>query len=93
MNDNTLTQLLQAFFNDAVNQALIRRENTCGILPQDQQEAINKILNAIHEINENQKIIFQEYRPQAWDAMILKLAAEIGYYNGGTNRDYTGNRF
>ena len=56
----------------------------------EQQENIRDLVKAAHDFLKAAQKVKPEYRE---DAMILKLAAEIGYYNGGTNSDYTGNRF
>ncbi len=90
MNENNYFQVA---FNNAVNQALLNKERMWRTLPEDQQEALDKILTAIHDINENKRKILPAYQAQAWDAIILKLAAEMGLNNGGTNSDNTGNRF
>ena len=76
-------QVLRTIFSALVNQAIINQNNRTEPLPPDQQEAEKKILDAIHDLNENKAKIKREYQPQVWDAMILKIASEIGWFNGG----------
>lgn len=79
MNEEILKQLL----SQIVNQSLINRENRWTTLPADQQQALNEILKAIHDIKNNWDKINPEYRPQALDAALIKAAEELGMISGG----------
>ena len=77
MNEN---DLLYMIFNNAVNQAVLNKKNVWQSLPQDQQEALNKMLDAIHDFNENRNKIRPIYQRQAMDAVLLKMASEMGIH-------------
>lgn len=81
-----LEESLKEYISHAINQSIINRENRWIILPKDQQESLNKILDAIHDIKSNTDKIKPEYRPQVSDAMIIKLATELGLLNGGNRQ-------
>ena len=80
MNQN---ELWTNIFSAMVNQAIMNQSKHNRPLPQDQREAQEKILNAIHDLCENKGKISPEYRAQVFDAMVLKLASEIGWNYGG----------
>lgn len=80
MNQNDFFYFL---FSNAVNQAIMNRQRNTAPLPEDQQEALEKILDAIHDLFENKQKIKNDYQPQAFDAVVLKIAAEIGWSNRG----------
>ncbi|MBE6069853.1 MAG: hypothetical protein E7211_19495 [Clostridium lundense] len=71
--------IINMMFNSAVNQALINKKSRWLQLPPDQQEALDKILSAIHDLYKNQGKIRPEYRAQMFDAAALKVASEIGW--------------
>ena len=79
MNQN---EFFSSIFSAMVNQAIIN-QNSHRPLPQDQQEVEKKIMDAIHDLYENKAKISLEYRQQIWDAVVLKIASEIGWHNGG----------
>lgn len=76
-------QFMNTVFSTMVNQAIQNRRNWVSPLPQDQEEAQKKILDAIHDLVENKAKIKPEYQTQIFEAMVLKFAAEINWYNGG----------
>ena len=80
MNQN---ELWTNIFSAMVNQAIMNQSKNNRPLTQDQREAQEKILNAIHDLCENKEKISPEYRAQVFDAMVLKLASEIGWNYGG----------
>ncbi len=71
-------------FSAMVNQAILNQQKSVLPLPEDQQEAQKKILDAIHDLIENKQKIKLEFQPQVFDAVILKIASEIGWMNGGS---------
>ena len=70
--------ILRCIFSSMVNQSLINRENQWVKLPDRQEQALNSILNDIHDIFENRKKIDDKYQQQALDAFVLKMASEMG---------------
>ena len=80
MNQN---EWLMNIFSAMVNQAIRNKQGNIAPLPEDQQEAQKKILDAIHDLIENKQKIKLEYQSQVFDAVILKIATEIGWLNGG----------
>lgn len=80
MNQN---EWMNNIFSAMVNQAILNQQNHVAPLPEDQQEAQKKILDAIHDLIENKGKIKPEYQPQVFDVVILKIAAETGWMNGG----------
>ena len=80
MNEN---EFMSTVFSAMVNQAVQNRENWVSPLPQNQEEAQKKILDAIHDLVESKAKIKPEYQAQVFQAMILKFAAETNWHNGG----------
>ncbi|WP_300690809.1 hypothetical protein [uncultured Oscillibacter sp.] len=80
MNQN---EWMKNIFSAMVNQSIINQQKGIAPLPEDQQEAKKKILEAIHDLMENKQKIKPEYQSQVFDAVILKIAAELGWLNGG----------
>jgi predicted nucleic acid-binding protein len=66
-----------------VDQAIINREHNWTQLPPEEQDELEQILKAIHDIQSNQKKIRPEYRRQVFDALVLKIASEMGLDNRG----------
>lgn len=81
MNQN---EWMNNIFSAMVNQAISNQQRSVAPLPEDQQEAQEKILDAIHDLLENKEKIKPEFQSQVFDAAILKIASEIGWRNGGT---------
>ena len=48
-----LNELLNSIFSAMINQAIANQNSQKVLLPQDQQEAQKKILDAMHDICEN----------------------------------------
>ena len=82
MNQN---ELMSSIFSAMVNQAIVNTQSQTVLLPKDQQEAQDKILDAIHDIAENRAKIKPEYQAQVYDAIVLKIASEIGWNNRGNH--------
>ena len=80
MNPN---ELFNSIISAMVNQAFINQQIYRQPLPGDQQEAQQKMLDAIHDFIENQQKIRPEYRSQVLDSVVLKIASENGWMNGG----------
>lgn len=80
MNQN---ELMNNIFSAMVNQAIMNQQKNVALLPEGQQEAQKKILDAIHDLMENKKKIKPEFQPQVFDAVVLKIASETGWINGG----------
>jgi hypothetical protein len=78
------SEWMNNIFSAMVNQAIINQQKSVLPLPEDQQEAQKKILDAIHDLIENKQKIKLEFQPQVFDAVILKIASEIGWMNGGS---------
>ena len=76
-------ELFRSIFSAMVNQALINKNNMHDPLPPDQEEALKRILDALHDLNENKAKIKPEYQSQVIDTIVLKIASEIGWFNGG----------
>ena len=70
-------------FSAMVNQAILNQQKSVLPFPEDQQEAQKKILDAIHDLIENKQKIKLEFQPQVFDAVILKIASETGWIDGG----------
>lgn len=80
---NEMNNLVSIMFDNFINQAIINREKQWQQLPEDQQEALDKILDAIHDINENRNKIQSQYQQQALEAIALKIASEMKKPFGG----------
>ena len=80
MNQN---ELMNNIFSAMMNQAIMNQQKNVALLPEDQQEAQKKILDAIHDLIENKKKIKPVFQPQVFDAVVLKIASETGWINGG----------
>lgn len=78
------SEWMNNIFSAMVNQAILNQQKSVLPLPEDQQEAQKKILDAIHDLIENKQKIKLEFQPQVFDAVILKIASEIGWMNGGS---------
>ena len=78
------SEWMNNIFSAMVNQAIINQQKSVLPLPEDQQEAQKKILDAINDLIENKQKIKLEFQPQVFDAVILKIASEIGWMNGGS---------
>ncbi len=83
-----LNELLNSIFSAMINQAIANQNSQKVLLPQDQQEAQKKILDAMHDICENIVKIKPEYQSQVRDAAILKIATEIGWINGVKAKEF-----
>ncbi len=79
-------EFMNTVFSAMVNQAIQNREKWVNPLPQDQEEAQRKILDAIHDLVENRAKIKPEYQTQVLEAAVLKNAAETNWFNGGNRR-------
>ena len=78
------SEWINNIFSAMVNQAILNQQKSVLPLPEDQQEAQKKILDAVHDLIENKQKIKLEFQPQVFDAVILKIASEIGWMNGGS---------
>lgn len=76
-------ELVKSAFSAMINQAVINQANRIHSLSPEQEEAEKKILDAIHDFFENKKKITVENVPQVQDAIVLKIASELGWINGG----------
>ena len=83
---NEMSSIISLMFSSLVNQALVNRKNRWQPLPQDQQEALNKILDAIHDIEENRNKIQSQYQQQALETIALKIASEMNMPIGGLHQ-------
>lgn len=80
MNQN---EWMNNVFSAMVNQAIMNQQNRVAPMPEDQQQAQKKMMDAIHDLIESKGKIKPEFQPQVFDAVILKIAAETGWTNGG----------
>ena len=70
--------------SNAINQSIINTQSRLNrSLPEEQQEAQEKMLKAIHDILSEWKKISPEFRQQVSDTCIAKAASELGWRNGG----------
>lgn len=83
MQNDNLNTLLSEMFDRAVNQAIKNQNTRQRLLPEDQKQAQDEILSAIHSLFESRDKIKPEYIQQVNDAIILKIAAEFNRRNGG----------
>ena len=83
MQNDNLNTLLSEMFDHAVNQAIKNQNTRQRLLPEDQKQAQDEILSAIHSLFESRDKIKPEYIQQVNDAIILKIAAEFNRRNGG----------
>lgn len=87
-----MDELIRSLLSDKVDES-IRNQQYWVQLPYDQQQVLNEILEEIHDIatgidkiNSNKRKVLPRYIPQVQDAMILKLATELGMINGGNQQ-------
>ena len=78
---NNEQMLMEELFSYALNEA-IQNQNMRVPMPEEQKEKEKKILDAIHDIISNMNDIEEIYRPQARNAMILKMAEERNRIGG-----------
>ena len=83
MQNDNLNTLLSEMFDRADNQAIKNQNTRQRLLPEDQKQAQDEILSAIHSLFESRDKIKPEYIQQVNDAIILKIAAEFNRRNGG----------
>lgn len=76
-------EFINTVFSAMVNQAIQNRGSWVRPLPEDQEEAKRKILDSIHDLMENKAKIKSEYQTQVLEEMVLKVAAELNWFNGG----------
>ncbi len=84
-----IDELVRSFLSGKVNES-IRNQQYWVQLPYDQQQVLNEMLEEIHDIatsidkiTSNERKVQPQYVPQFKDAMLLKLATELGWNNGG----------
>lgn len=76
-------EFINTVFSAMVNQAIQNRGSWVRPLPEDQEEAKRKILDSIHDLMGNKAKIKPEYQTQVLEEMVLKVAAELNWFNGG----------
>lgn len=78
-------KLLRYFVSNAVTQSNYNKKHTWEKLPDDQQAALNELLNGVHDCakiyKKNIAKIDPKYKSQVIDALILKAAVEFGWNN------------
>ena len=84
-----MDELIRSLLSDKVNEC-IRNQQYWVHLPDEQQQVLDEILDEIHDIassidkiNSNEHKVLPKYIAQFRDAMILKMATELGMMNGG----------
>ncbi len=84
-----INELIHSLISDMVNES-IHNQQYWVQLPYEQQQTLDEILEEIHniatsvdKINSNECQVLSQYQAQARDAMVLKLATELGMINGG----------
>lgn len=63
--------------NAVINQAMMNKLQQWKPLPPDQKEAIDHMLDCVHELFEYKRKIRPEYQSQALDAIVLRFAMEM----------------
>ena len=74
---NEMNNYLHMIFNSIVNQAILNKEKQWKQLPQDQQEALDKLLCIIDDIDEYKNKIQPQYQQQALEAIVIKIASKM----------------
>ena len=76
-------KILHYMCANAITQSKYNKKKTWKKLPEDQEKALNEMLNGIQDAakiyNENMKKIKPQYKSQIVDAMILKAASAFGW--------------
>ncbi len=75
------------FLSNAINQSIINTQSRLNrSLPEEQQEAQEKMLKAIHDLASEWRKISPEFKQQVSDTCIAKAAVEFGWRNGGRHQ-------
>lgn len=74
---NDMYNFFQMMLKSMINQAIINKEKQWKQLPQDQQEALDKLLCIIDDIDEYKNKIQPQYQQQALEAIVIKIASKM----------------
>ena len=84
-----INELMRSLLSNMIDQS-IRNQQYWTQLPYEQQQVLDEILEEIHDvatsmnkINSNECKVLPQYQAQFRDAMVLKLATELGMINRG----------
>ena len=84
-----MNELIRSLLSGQINESILNQKNWVQ-LPYEQQQILDEILEDIHEIAtginkiaSNERKVLRQYQAQFRDAMVLKLATELGMISGG----------
>lgn len=79
-------EFIQSIISGIINQSLINQQYYHNPLPDDQKQAQEEMLKALHDLITAANKVEPQYRPQVGGTCALKIAAEMGLIpdpNGG----------
>jgi predicted phage tail protein len=84
-----MDELIRSLLSGQINESILNQQYWVQ-LPSEQQQILDEILENIHdiatdmsEIVSNERKVLPQYQTQFRDAMVLKLATELGMINRG----------
>lgn len=84
-----MDELIRSLLSKKINESILNQQYWVQ-LPYEQQQILDEILEDIHDIAtgmnkvaSNERKVSPQYQAQFRDAMVLKLATELGMINGG----------
>lgn len=84
-----MNELIRSLLSGQINESILNQKNWVQ-LPYEQQQILDEILEDIHDIatgvnkiESNERKVLRQYQAQFRDAMVLKLATELGMISGG----------
>lgn len=70
--------IFRTLFSKVVKQSQANKKTKWKPLPDDQQEILNHMLDIVQDFSDHKKKIKPEFKSQILDAVILKVADEMG---------------
>jgi len=87
-----MDELIRSLLSDRINES-IRNQQYWVQLPYEQQQVLDEILEEIHDIATDidkvisyERKVLPQYQTQLRDAMVIKLATELGMISGGNQQ-------
>lgn len=84
-----MEDLVRFLISEKIDESITNQQNW-GQLPRDQKQILDEILEAIHDMVTSLNKVYSyehevlpQYKGQFQDAIVIKLATELGMINGG----------
>lgn len=76
-----LMEIIRGYIMGRIDQGLINLNNRQNPLPDDQKQAQEDMLKALHDLITAANKVEPKYRPQVCDTCVIKFAIEMGWIN------------